>query len=680
MHAERSRERRSGPDRRAEPARRRQRRVAARLGAPLRPALADPHGRRLPALRRRRRAARAAHAAAPRFGPLGGRGCAPRAHARRDAPAPRALPSTRPRSELRATQLRHALDEFDEAGAHAALDRLLSAFTLDTVLRDAVLPYLHELGERWQRGEASIGQEHFASVLLRGRLLGLARGWGSGGSRRALLACLPGEQHDLGLICFGLALRGHGWRITFLGPGHAARDDRRHAAAAGPRARRGSPRRIPRSSRAPQTASRRWPARRRSRSRAPARAPSSRRRSAPQYLADDPVTAAARISIAPAGLAGLLVARPALTGWSSTERTSPDGSVAVRAARERDATAGGAERARRAGARRALLARGRGRAPAGSCAPASRGRGRAAPARPLDAAALRRPADRRGRLRRALPLPDHRRPAGAQPGAARSRSRRWSRRRSSCARRSTGSSRAARLQRSALPPRAAARPHQRQPALLPAPDRGGAEMRVVVFGATGTIGAALVPVLAREHDVVAVSRQERPAARRRHVGARGRQRCRVGARRARGRRCRLLPRALAGLVRLRAPRSRGRRDGRARGLGGGPAPDRLPGRARRRLARPLAPPAQPHRDRRRAGLGQRARDDAARRHGRRQRQRGLRDDPRPRRSPAGHDLPALGLDADAADRARRRRRTTSRRSAAARSSSARRSTSAEPRS
>jgi uncharacterized protein YbjT (DUF2867 family) len=34
-------------------------------------------------------------------------------------------------------------------------------------------------------------------------------------------------------------------------------------------------------------------------------------------------------------------------------------------------------------------------------------------------------------------------------------------------------------------------------------------MRVVVFGATGTIGRALVPVLAREHEVVAVSRAPR---------------------------------------------------------------------------------------------------------------------------------------------------------------------------
>jgi methanogenic corrinoid protein MtbC1 len=34
----------------------------------------------------------------------------------------------------------------------------------------------------------------------------------------AVLACLPGEHHDLGLIAFGLALRARGWRIVFLGP------------------------------------------------------------------------------------------------------------------------------------------------------------------------------------------------------------------------------------------------------------------------------------------------------------------------------------------------------------------------------------------------------------------------------------------------------------------------------
>jgi methanogenic corrinoid protein MtbC1 len=95
---------------------------------------------------------------------------------------------------------------------------VLAEFTLDTVIRDVVLPYLSELGERWARGEASVAQEHFASALLRGRLLGLARGWDRGLGPRALLACPPGERHDLGLVMFGLALRERGWRITYLGP------------------------------------------------------------------------------------------------------------------------------------------------------------------------------------------------------------------------------------------------------------------------------------------------------------------------------------------------------------------------------------------------------------------------------------------------------------------------------
>jgi DNA-binding transcriptional MerR regulator len=116
------------------------------------------------------------------------------------------------RSELAA-----ALDAFDEPAAQALIDRLLAATTLDVFLAEVVLPYLRELGERWERGEASVAQEHFASNVLRGRLLGLGRGWGLGLGPLALLACLPGEQHELGLVAFGLALQARGWRIGYLG-------------------------------------------------------------------------------------------------------------------------------------------------------------------------------------------------------------------------------------------------------------------------------------------------------------------------------------------------------------------------------------------------------------------------------------------------------------------------------
>src|SRR5205085_10187613 len=57
-----------------------------------------------------------------------------------------------------------------------------------------------------------------AAGRLRGRLLGLAPGWGVGVGPVALLAGLPREQHELGLIAFGLLLRARGWRIVYLGP------------------------------------------------------------------------------------------------------------------------------------------------------------------------------------------------------------------------------------------------------------------------------------------------------------------------------------------------------------------------------------------------------------------------------------------------------------------------------
>ena len=115
-------------------------------------------------------------------------------------------------------ELAAALARFDEGAAHALFDSVLARVSLDTLLRELVIPYLHDLGERWERGEVSIAQEHFASTLLRGRLLGLARGWSQGMGPPAVLACAPGEQHDLGLVAFGIALRARGWRIVYLGP------------------------------------------------------------------------------------------------------------------------------------------------------------------------------------------------------------------------------------------------------------------------------------------------------------------------------------------------------------------------------------------------------------------------------------------------------------------------------
>lgn len=116
-----------------------------------------------------------------------------------------------------ADALRQALDEMDEGAAQAWLDRLFADFTVETVLRDVLMPYLHDLGARWAQGAVSVGQEHFASHVVRSRLTGLARGWGNGRGPQALLACPPDEVHDLALLVFGIVLNRRGWRVQYLG-------------------------------------------------------------------------------------------------------------------------------------------------------------------------------------------------------------------------------------------------------------------------------------------------------------------------------------------------------------------------------------------------------------------------------------------------------------------------------
>lgn len=125
------------------------------------------------------------------------------------------VPGADVRAALRT--LRESLESFEHAPAERLLRRLTGVFTPGIVFRDVVLPYLRELGERWECGEASVAQEHFASCFLEHWMLGWARRPRRAADRRAVLACLPGEHHSLGLTAFGVVLQDLGWSITFLG-------------------------------------------------------------------------------------------------------------------------------------------------------------------------------------------------------------------------------------------------------------------------------------------------------------------------------------------------------------------------------------------------------------------------------------------------------------------------------
>jgi DNA-binding transcriptional MerR regulator len=88
-------------------------------------------------------------------------------------------------------ELSSAIDSFDGVAAQAALDRAFATLSVESALRNVLLPVMSEVGQGWEKDESAIAREHFASNLVRGRLLSLARGWDLGGGPRALLACAP---------------------------------------------------------------------------------------------------------------------------------------------------------------------------------------------------------------------------------------------------------------------------------------------------------------------------------------------------------------------------------------------------------------------------------------------------------------------------------------------------------
>ena len=206
-------------NRRTRPPPRRERPCVARVGAPVRSPAASQVSRRLPALLSGRREPGPTHAGSPGTGPVRCRGGARRAERERgrQADGGASRPDQGDGLAEAARALVQSLDEFDEPGAQSVLDRLFAQYTVETVLRDVVMPYLHELGERWTQGKMSVAGEHLASNLLRGRLASFARGWGRGVVPRAILACAPGEQHDLALVAFGIVLHRNGWRVEYLG-------------------------------------------------------------------------------------------------------------------------------------------------------------------------------------------------------------------------------------------------------------------------------------------------------------------------------------------------------------------------------------------------------------------------------------------------------------------------------
>jgi DNA-binding transcriptional MerR regulator len=116
------------------------------------------------------------------------------------------------------TDLLDAVTALDEDRAHAVLDTAFHERSVESAIIDVLLPLFVRVGEMWELGRIGIAQEHFASSLVRRRLGALSLTWGVGSGPVAVLACPPGEFHDIVLLSFGVLLGRAGWRVRYLGP------------------------------------------------------------------------------------------------------------------------------------------------------------------------------------------------------------------------------------------------------------------------------------------------------------------------------------------------------------------------------------------------------------------------------------------------------------------------------
>lgn len=111
-----------------------------------------------------------------------------------------------------------AIVRFDESGLDELYNEILSLYPVDVVTSKLIVPLLRELGWRWEQTAGSVAEEHFFVVYLRNKL----------GARfhhmrrnslgpKLFVACLPGEQHEVGVLLFALAALDRDFRVILLG-------------------------------------------------------------------------------------------------------------------------------------------------------------------------------------------------------------------------------------------------------------------------------------------------------------------------------------------------------------------------------------------------------------------------------------------------------------------------------
>lgn len=115
-------------------------------------------------------------------------------------------------------QIIQSLPEKEIEVIQRILARWISRTGLEQALDIILFPLLRLIGDLWHEGRISISSEHAVTRLVRQHLINALRTGSPAGHAHALLACVPGEYHEIAPLTAAFILQNRGWQSTYLGP------------------------------------------------------------------------------------------------------------------------------------------------------------------------------------------------------------------------------------------------------------------------------------------------------------------------------------------------------------------------------------------------------------------------------------------------------------------------------
>jgi MerR family transcriptional regulator, light-induced transcriptional regulator len=110
-----------------------------------------------------------------------------------------------------------AAGDSDPRRLPALVDQAFTLHGVEIAVEEILAPALRAVGDRWTEGAECIADEHLLSESIRSHLRSLLADRRHPVRGTAVLACAPGERHELGLLALAVMLQADGWLAVYLG-------------------------------------------------------------------------------------------------------------------------------------------------------------------------------------------------------------------------------------------------------------------------------------------------------------------------------------------------------------------------------------------------------------------------------------------------------------------------------